>query len=66
MSRRVALPVLMWSIFATGAEQPPADQPAIELEKDTSDFLAAGQHFGARVKRSFQDVNGERSVSDRF
>ena len=65
MSRRVALPVLMWSIFATAAEESPADQPVIELEKDTSDFLAAGRHFGARVKRSFQDVNGERSVSDR-
>ena len=66
MSRRVALPVLMWSISATGAEQPPADQPVIELEKNTSDFLALDRHFGARVKRSFLDVNNERSVSYRF
>jgi len=56
----------MWSISATGAEQPPADQPVIELEKNTSDFLALDRHFGARVKRSFLDVNNERSVSYRF
>jgi hypothetical protein len=55
----------MWSISATGAEQPPADQAVIELEKGTRDFLAPGQRLGARVKRSFQDVNDERSVSDR-
>ncbi len=66
MSRRVALPVLMWSISATDAEQPPADQAVIELAKGTSVFFAPGQHFGARLKRSFQNVNDERSVSYRF
>ncbi|MGQ0594959.1 MAG: hypothetical protein ACT4QB_20685 [Gammaproteobacteria bacterium] len=32
MSRRVAVPVLMWSISAAGAEEPPVDEPVIELE----------------------------------
>jgi hemoglobin/transferrin/lactoferrin receptor protein len=30
--RRIALPVLMWSMSAAGAEEPPADPPVIELE----------------------------------
>ena len=32
MSSRVALPVLIWSTSAAGGEEPPADQPVIELE----------------------------------
>ena len=31
MSRRVVLPVLMWSISAAGAEEPPTDPLVIEL-----------------------------------
>ena len=32
MLSRVALPVLMWSTSAASGEEPPADQPVIELE----------------------------------
>ena len=34
MSSRVALPVLIWSISAAGAEEPSADPPVVDLAVD--------------------------------
>ncbi len=43
MSRSVVLPVLLWSISASGAEEPPPDQPVIELEMLTVTATKTGR-----------------------
>ena len=43
MSRSVVLPVLLWSISASGAEEPPPDQPEIELEMLTVTATKTGR-----------------------
>ncbi|MDQ3564134.1 MAG: hypothetical protein M3436_08345 [Pseudomonadota bacterium] len=59
MSRKIVLPVLMWSISTSGADDPPPDQPVIELEAVTvyrrrlSLINEAGRNFKVAVSYRF-------------
>jgi len=61
--RRIALPVLMWSISAASAEEPPADQPVIELEVVTV-TAAKTARSAFEVPASVSIVGPERIESE--
>ncbi len=63
MSSRVALPLLMWSISAAGEEEPPADQPVIELPVVTVTATKT-QRSAFEVPASVSIVGRERIDSE--